>query len=420
MIEITDNYISILKPENVKRIDKIDYCKVYDKENSYDVVVTCFMNYRMTEDFIVCRLFKDYKIQGCYTYINGIEKEYKTVKPALNAIAKYYNLFLNYDEILINLGLKNPNKGIRKYKQHLKEIALKEENKKINTTNNDNDININNDNNEQLNKEDQEILNNKDMISLSDTVVNSLTNNTKLANYKEEIKEYCYNCYKKELLENEENKRKTIEPFSSEYIKSKLYRFAATLIDTMNWNYYEGDDYKGKYQGRQLHCKDCKYCNIDTRCNYTCTKIKEKYSNIDIQVYKNNDICSNFKDRIQINYNKEKYNSLKDYLGKTNKLKNISFTDWKKEQIENCNFKDYIHFLKNCIYIDYKGDTTIKYKSIEIYFKDKTLFIPIDNSYFNLDFIKDNAIYCNKITVKSKKRNKTSEVIALHKIFNLE
>jgi hypothetical protein len=100
-------------------------------------------------------------------------------------------------------------------------------------------------------------------------------------------------------------------------------------------------------------------------------------------------------------------------------LDQITFSQWKAEKLEYCTFKDYIHYLNNEYYIDWKGDSTLHLKHNIIYIDNYTLHIPINARWFNLDIIQDNNIYCSKITIPTKKRYTPYEVIGININFNI-
>lgn len=90
-----------IKQSDVKLISSVNFIKEEYTETSCNIYINASMSYGVNEYFLVAKIYKDYKAQGNYTYINGIEKEYKTVKPVLNAIMKQYsNCSLGMDKVL--------------------------------------------------------------------------------------------------------------------------------------------------------------------------------------------------------------------------------------------------------------------------------------------------------------------------------
>lgn len=250
---------------------------------------------------------------------------------------------------------------------------------------------------------------------MNEECLNAILNNklkgSKLEIHKDEIKQYCISEYNKELLEAEKVKD-TLN--SREYIKEPLYEFASHLISAMSWNYYNSE-YNGKYQGRRMICNDCSHCE-NAGCQHACNC---NLLDSRIKIFKKNDICSNFDEKIKVSYDTNKYSSLENYLKETGKLEKITFTQWKTEKLEYCTFKDYIHYLNNEYYIDWKGGSTLYLKHNTIYIDNKTLHIPIDARWFKLDFIKDGNIYCKKITIPTKKRHTPYEVIGTNINYNI-
>jgi len=80
-----------IKAMDVKLIEKVNFLKEEYTDSVCNIYMNVTMSYGVNEYFLVGRVFKDYKVQGCFTYINGVEKEYKTVKPVLNAIMRSFN-----------------------------------------------------------------------------------------------------------------------------------------------------------------------------------------------------------------------------------------------------------------------------------------------------------------------------------------
>lgn len=228
--------------------------------------------------------------------------------------------------------------------------------------------------------------------------------NTKLESHKEEIKQYCIKSYKKEL-ELADKLKDTSK--SMEYVRELEYEKASFFINMTSWNSYYGELYAGVYQGRRLTCNDCKN-GIKNGCelNINCSKLD---NNIKVNIF--NDICKNFDNRIKVKYDEVLYNSLENYLQETGKLNSCTMEEWKSQKIEYCSFNDYIHFLNNDYYIDAKLKSKLQYKYNTLMIDDKTLHIPINTRWFKLDFIKDNNIYCNRISIPTKKRHTPCEVI---------
>lgn len=96
-----------------------------------------------TEKFVVAKIFKDWKIQGNYTYFQGTdsEKEYKTVRPVLKAIEKWVYKMNNVDasemldifwfdtkKVLVWTGVEKDAVNTRAYKKALKELEAKNTN----------------------------------------------------------------------------------------------------------------------------------------------------------------------------------------------------------------------------------------------------------------------------------------------------
>ncbi|OSA95760.1 UNVERIFIED_ORG: hypothetical protein B2H93_04880 [Clostridium botulinum] len=368
------------------KIKKVLSLKIEEQENKMLIIAECSTNYS-NEEFTIAKIFKDWKEQGNYTYFKGSdsEKEYKTVKPILNAIDRWVESingdndiwYYDKEQVLLFTGLKNKNENIKKYNKYIKTKQEQEERKEI--------------------KEIDNLVINLDVL-----------NNTKLESEKEQIKQYCIDEYKKEY---EEAKKVENTINSIDYVKTPLYHFASNFISMLSWNYYHGKEYDSKYKGRHLHCKDCKHCTLNNNNDkYNCSNL-----NSNILISCKNEICSKFTDKIEVKFDSNKYKTLEQYLTLTNKLKNITFEEWKREKMEYCNFNDYIHYLNNCEYIDYKGDSTLKYKSNTLYINDKILYIPINEKWFDLNL--NNNIFCKKIAIKSKKRNKTEDVININSVF---
>lgn len=101
---------SKLNKSNIKDIKEILSFQVEKEENRVDIYIKTWSNFNTYEYYLVARLFIE-ECQGCYTYIKGIEKEYKTVKPVINALLKEYSLMLEGDLIIdyIKTNRKNNN-----------------------------------------------------------------------------------------------------------------------------------------------------------------------------------------------------------------------------------------------------------------------------------------------------------------------
>lgn len=136
-----------INKEDVKLIEKVNYIKTEFTDTVCNIYINASMTYGVDEYYLVGRIFKDYKAQGNYTYINGIEKEYKGVKPVLNAINKYadsYNcLGIEMDKILIFAELKKDIKETRVYKKIIKEQASKEVKNNSESEKSETDVNSN-------------------------------------------------------------------------------------------------------------------------------------------------------------------------------------------------------------------------------------------------------------------------------------
>lgn len=112
--------------EDLKYIKEVNFIKCEYTAKVCNIYVNVTMNYNLREYYLIGKVFKDWRTQGCYTYINGHRKDYKTVKPALNAILKKEWFGLEYDKILIYAGLKKDIKDTRAYKKLIKnKIATK-------------------------------------------------------------------------------------------------------------------------------------------------------------------------------------------------------------------------------------------------------------------------------------------------------
>ena len=129
-----------ISKSDFKYINKVNFIK----EEYMDTVINIYINVNMTyggldENFLIAKIFKDYKVQGCRTYFKGNLKDYKTVKPTLNAINKFAFkhdiLGIADDKILIFTGLKKDIKDTRMYKRLVKEKQSKKLNQKETTLN---------------------------------------------------------------------------------------------------------------------------------------------------------------------------------------------------------------------------------------------------------------------------------------------
>lgn len=88
--------MAILNKNNLKDIKEVLTTNVYINDKCVDITIKCWLNYGVYEEYTVARVYNDYTM----TYINGVEKEYKRRKPALNAILKTYNTLEKMDNIL--------------------------------------------------------------------------------------------------------------------------------------------------------------------------------------------------------------------------------------------------------------------------------------------------------------------------------
>lgn len=192
------------------------------------------------------------------------------------------------------------------------------------------------------------------------------------------------------------------------YELTEGYKQAETLIDALSYNHYNAPEYNGNYQGERLACRSCKYCNrANTNSRYNCNKLKDKY-NIDIAASKSNDICKYYKPYIIVTDDRNKYNSIGDYLQDNERLLcRHTIRDWKKQKYKYVTFEDYLHFLNNEYYVDYKGESTVNNKWNYLYINDYMLEVHLTDDWFNMDFIKDNKIYVRAFKGKREKKTKT-------------
>lgn len=125
--------------KDLKYIKEVNFIKSEFTKTVCNIYINVTMNYNLEEYYLIGRVYKDWKTQGCYTYLNGNRKDYKTVKPTLNAILKKEWFGLEYDKILIYAGLKKDIKDTREYKKLIKNKAI---NKTKSTNNIDTTITI--------------------------------------------------------------------------------------------------------------------------------------------------------------------------------------------------------------------------------------------------------------------------------------
>lgn len=88
--------MAILNKNNLKDIKEVLTTNVYINDKCVDITIKCWLNYGVYEEYTVARVYDSYTM----TYINGIEKEYKRRKAALNAILKAYNTINKMSDIL--------------------------------------------------------------------------------------------------------------------------------------------------------------------------------------------------------------------------------------------------------------------------------------------------------------------------------
>ena len=125
--------------KDLKYIKKVNFVKCEYTDKVCNIYINVTMNYNLEEYYLIGQICKDWKTHGCYTYLNGNRKDYKTVKPALNAILQKEWFGLEYDKILIYAGLKKDIKDTREYKKLIKNKAI---NKTKSTNNVDTTITI--------------------------------------------------------------------------------------------------------------------------------------------------------------------------------------------------------------------------------------------------------------------------------------
>lgn len=106
-----------LKKEDAKFILEVTNVNTIIEEEVAKIYITATTTYNTVETYVIAKIFKDYKAQGNYTYINGVEKEYKTVKPVLNAIMREFNTMHKRNEILVFTGIEKDIKETRLYKK---------------------------------------------------------------------------------------------------------------------------------------------------------------------------------------------------------------------------------------------------------------------------------------------------------------
>ncbi|MEG1310523.1 MAG: hypothetical protein RSD47_00815 [Romboutsia sp.] len=86
----------ILKVSDLEYIKEVITTNTEFKDKYIDITVKCYMTYGVYEEFKIARIHNDYIV----TYINGVEKEYKRRKAALNAILRVYNTMERFDDIM--------------------------------------------------------------------------------------------------------------------------------------------------------------------------------------------------------------------------------------------------------------------------------------------------------------------------------
>lgn len=87
---------SVLNKNDLNYIKEIIVTNTMINDKYIDINIKCWMTYGVYEEYRVARIFDSYIM----TYINGVEKEYKRRRAALNAILKVYNTINQYNEIL--------------------------------------------------------------------------------------------------------------------------------------------------------------------------------------------------------------------------------------------------------------------------------------------------------------------------------
>lgn len=152
------------------KIDKVLSLGVEYKNNDLLLInANCLTKYG-EENFVIAKVFKDWKCQGNYTYFKGTnsEKEYKTVKPVLKAVYRWAEkintdvsdlIGFDFDLVLKFAGLIDVKKQERKFKKAMdKKVATK--------------IIIDNEANEEIAIENDKQTNNNKIYYIKDTQLN--------------------------------------------------------------------------------------------------------------------------------------------------------------------------------------------------------------------------------------------------------